>query len=259
MLQRQFSVQAALLVCSLISPCLVQADLIWENHLADETAINDGDSISTVGTIVTFSTTVFSDSDGGTFDLTAERSADFFSFESGTTGNHSGFLEMTFNNENNDPVDFLELTMNFSQPVTNLQFSLLDIDGSPSSNWDDGVEFYFNGTNVKTDPSLYSIGSIVFLDNETYMDGFEAGTSSASANQTTGNIDFDFGTQTINSITIHYLATDDTVADPSSQFIGISDMNFTATPLPEPRSALVLGCAGLLVGLGTRNSRRVLL
>ncbi len=206
---------------------------MWESHFSDEDAITNSTSVMASSTLVTFSTQVFSDSDGGTFDLTAERSADFFSFESDTTGNHTGFLEMTFNNENDDPTDYIELTMNFFAPVTDLQFSLLDIDGSGGGNWDDGVEIYFNGVNVKTDPSLYSIGSAVFLDNETYMDGFEAGTTSASATQEIGNIDLDFGAQPINSITIRYFSTDDAVADPSSQFIGISDLMFSSTAIPE--------------------------
>ncbi len=209
-------------------------DLLWESHFADEDAITNGSSVMAGSTLVTFLTQVVSDSDGGTFDLVAERSASFFSFESGTTGNHTGYLEMTFNNENNDPADYLELTMNFFAPVTNLRFSVLDIDGSPASSWDDGVEIFYNGINVRTDPSLYSLGSIVFLDNETYMDGFESGTTSAAANEVTGNINLDFGALDINSIMIRYRSTDDAVANPASQFIGISDLVFNPTAIPEP-------------------------
>jgi hypothetical protein len=119
-----------------------------------------------------------------------------------------------------------------------LQFSLLDIDGSPSFAWDDGVEVFFNGTNVKTNPALYTYGAAVFLDNESYMDGFEAGTLSASSTETTGNINFDFGLQEINSIRIRYFSTDDPNSNPASQFIGISDLAFNSTAIPEPQSLL---------------------
>lgn len=230
------------------------ADLQWENFFTDEDAIVDGSQLTAGATQLTFSTQVFSDSDGGTFDLVPDRSADFFTFESGTTGNHTGFLEMNFNNENDDPTDFIELTIDFFGPVTNLQFSLLDVDGSGAGNWDDGVEVFFNGVNVKTDPSLYQYGSVVIPDNESYMDGFEAVAASASANEVTGNIDFDFGSQAINSITIRYFSTDDAVADPSAQFVGISDLIFNSTAIPEP-SALA-GMIGLSLFVLTGRRQR---
>jgi len=160
---------------------------------------------------------------------------------------------MTFDNENDDPTDFIELTINFGPAgVSNLEFSILDLDGSNQFNWDDGVEVSYNGTNVKTNPSLYNIGSIIFLDNETYMDGFEAGNAGASSNQTTGNIDFDFGTDVVDSLTIKYFTTDDAIDNPVSQFIGLSDLSFEAVAVPEP-AATSLIVLGTLAGLGRRR------
>ena len=126
---------------------------------------------------------------------------------------------------------------------------------SSAGSWDDAVEIYFDGVNVKTDPSLYQIGSAVFLDNESYMDGFEAGTTSASANQETGNIDLDFGSQPVSSVRIRYFSTDDAVGNPSSQFIGISDLIFVSTAIPEPGMVpLVVMLSGLAL---TRRPFRV--
>jgi len=228
------------------------ADIVWEDELTDEQAITNNMSLAAGGTNITFQTTVFSDSDGGTFDITPVRSANYFSFESGVTGNHTGHLEMTFDNENDDPSDFIELTMNFGTPVTNLSFSLLDVDGSSNLTWDDGVEVFYNGINTKTDPNLYNIGPIIFLDNETYMDGYEAGNATAASNETTGNIDFTFGAEVIDTMTIRYFSTDDAVSDPGSQFIGISDLSFNAVAVPEP-AAISLIAFGALAGYARRR------
>ena len=149
----------------------LSADLVWEDHFVDEDAITTGSSVFADATNITFTTTVVSDSDGGTFDLTPVRSASFFSFESGIAGNHTGYLEMTFDNENDDPADYLELSIDFQNAVTNLQFSILDLDGSPTSAWDDGVEVFFNGVNIRSFPSLFSMGSAIFLTTRaTWMD-----------------------------------------------------------------------------------------
>ncbi|QEG23928.1 PEP-CTERM sorting domain-containing protein [Mariniblastus fucicola] len=228
-----------------------QADLVWEDLMTDEQAITNNLMLSSGGTTITFGTEVFSDSDGGTFDLVPERSANFFSFEAESTGNHTGYLEMTFDNENDDPTDYLELTFNFGPPVTNLQFTLLDVDGNTNFNWDDGAEIFFNGTNVKTTPGYYSIGAINFLDNEAYMDGFEAGNVGAASDETTGNIGFNFGSEIIDTLTIRYFTTDDAVNNPASQFIGISDLQFVAA-VPEPTAVSLIA----LVGIAAWTRRR---
>ena len=71
------------LILTCTNPLL--ADLTWDDHFIDEDAILSGTTVSGGGTSIRFSTTVFSDSDGGTFDLLPGRSANFFSFEGGTT------------------------------------------------------------------------------------------------------------------------------------------------------------------------------
>ncbi len=247
-------IMAVCVVC--LQPSLADGDLIWESHYLDEEAILDGSTLVTGGTTITFSRTVFSDSDGGTFDLVPDLSTDFFSFEGGLSGNHAGHLEMTFNNENNDPADYLELTMSFSGPVTNLGFSILDVDFGPFAIWDDGVEVFFNGINVKTDPSLFTVGPAVALDTKSYMDGFEGGATTVAANDPSGNIDLQFGAIPISNITIRYFATDDALGDPFSQFIGISDMAFVAA-IPEPTIPFVF-LTMLLGGAAfrTRRSRK---
>lgn len=234
-----------------------EADVTWESFFSDEATITTGAWIDATDVRVSFTAMIFSDSDGGTFDLNSGRNASYCSFESGVTGNHSGYLEMSFDNQNNDPADFIELQLTFDRPLQNLRFSLLDVDGSPGRSWDDAVEVFFNGINVRDDPTLFSYGSAVFLDDESYMQGFEAETTSSSATQTLGNIDFDFGLLWVNQLRIVYRTTDDALSNPSAQFIGLGDMAYD--PIPEPGGIgwfLSAGIAGWVWGQNSRSLRR---
>lgn len=223
--------------------CAVHADLAWETVFADEQVVNNGGQVTGGGTTVTFNTLAFSDSDGGSFDLGPGRNASSFSFESGVTGNHTGYVELSFDNENDDPADYLELGMTFGRPLTGFQFSILDLDATAGLNWDDGVEVLVNGVNVRTNPAWYTMGSAVQLDGKTYLDGFEAGTLSAASNQTIGNVNFNFGSLNVNSLLVRYRSTDDAIANPSAQFVGISDLSFVLAPVPEPGGLPALAIA----------------
>lgn len=226
----------------LASTCSVQANLVWDAHLVDEQAIANGSSISAGGTTITLTTTVFSDSDGGTFDLSPalNRNPAYVAYEAGLNGNQLGNLELAFDNQNDDPADYVQIKMDFAPAVTELELSILDLDGSPIRYWDDGIEIYSNGTNVRTNPSMYTIGSAVFLDNESYMYGFEGGSTSASSTQTSGNVDLNFGATPISSVTVKYFSTDDARPNPSPQFVGISDLAYTI--ISEPKAGLPMLC-----------------
>ena len=210
----------------------VHADLIWEAAgLSDEQVLVSGNTLYGTTNQVTLGMVVFSDSDGGTFDLGPGRNTSYLTYENGITGNHAGYLELSFDNQNNDPADYLELVFSFAYPTTNLQFALLDVDRGAGNSFADGVEVFYNGINIRSNPSLFSFGSSVALDNESYMDGFEGITTSA-ATSTTGNIQFDFGATVVNSITIRYRSSDDAQGNPVAQFIGVSDLSYTSIPEP---------------------------
>ena len=235
----------------------LQADIVWEDHYSDEDVIVNGSSFTTsTGADVTFNTSVYSDSDGGTFDLSLTRSnSDYFTFEAGQTGAHTGYLELAMDNQNNDPADYLELTLTFDRAITNLQFSLLDVD---SGSWDDGVELFYNGSNNARDSSSISVttGSVNGIDNESYMHGWEGFGSGAASNSTDGNIDFDFGTLHVTSLRIRFLSTDDANSNPGGQFIGLSDMTFT-NAVPEVASTWLMAVFGIVVLCGRWLSKRV--
>jgi len=234
----------------LSAPRIACADLIWESHFLDEASLTDGASVVTAGgTTIMFDRTVFSDNTGGTFDLDPYRNDDYLTIEYGPLGGHRGHLEFSMDNQNDDPDDFIELAINFDKAVTDLEFSLLDID---SGSWDDGVEVFYNGNrNVRNNPAIATIlGSYVGTDNESYMHGWEGLGNNAGNGQTAGNIDFDFGSLEITSLRIRYFSTDDANNNPGGQVAGISDLTFTEA-VPEASSVACMSLFSLLVLLST--------
>lgn len=227
--------------------------MVWEDHFVDGDPITTGTSVTGVGATVAITTTVFSDSDGGTFDLSPGLASDYFTFSIGTLGNHPGYLQMAFDNENDDPSDYLEMVFVFDRPVQGLAFSLLDVDGSRFGAWDDGVEVFFDGVNAKSDPSIYDRGRAVFLDNESYMDGFEGGNRSIGPTSDLANVDFNLGDAWVQQIRIRYFSTDDATSDPGFQVLGVSDFSFAS--IPEPSNAILFSTSAWCIVL--RRRRRI--
>src|SRR3989304_719074 len=155
--------------------------------MADEPPVASGtvfaDTSGFVNVTVTWSTTT----DGGSF--IAYEGADFASYEGSLFGNQTGSLQMGFDNGNNDPDDYVTVVLTFSQAVTQLSFSLLDVD---TGTWDDGVEIFYNGANnVLGDPSVtVTLGAVVVLDNETYLAGYK-GHGGAATDENHGHIGVD--------------------------------------------------------------------
>lgn len=236
-----------------------QADIVWESHFSDEAAVNGSSFTTSTGANVTVGTSVYSDSDGGTWDLSLYNSnSDYITFESGQLGAHNGYVEMAFDNQNDDPSDYVEITLTFDRYVENLEFSLLDVD---SGTWDDAFEVYYNSELNARDNGAISVttNSTNGVDNESYMHGWEGYGSNASNSQTIGNIDFDFGSLRINYLRIRYFSTDDADSNPGGQKGGISDLTYTnAVPEAPSTALLVVFClmTGVWQGASTIRKRR---
>ncbi|MGK7916201.1 MAG: M10 family metallopeptidase [Prochloraceae cyanobacterium] len=199
-----------------------QTDLVWENQgLVDEAAVSSGSRFNFGGDL---SATVdwSIQTNGGSFVPYAGN--DFVSYESGTKGAHQGYLNLGFNNTNNDPGDKIHLSISFSQPIVGLNFDVLDVDAR--SSFDDGVEIWVDGINIRDMSDAFTLpGSSVMLDNENYMTGFE-GRSRATNSSTNGNIQVALGNREVSKVEIYYFSTDDPNSNPSGQSIGISDLNW---------------------------------
>lgn len=153
------------------------------------------------------------------------RGTSSYTYNAGTTGGHAGYARIDFDARTNSPSNAYTVTYTFSQPVYNLQFMVMDVDRS-SSSWADAVEIFYNGTNNVVGTSFATPGSGVALDNESYMTGYE-GSGTCSIDQTNCNINMNFGSTAVSSVTIRFFSSDDAPWNPSAQFIGISD--FTTT------------------------------
>lgn len=249
---------AVTLVASLwLASSAAAGTLVWETEFLDNAAIS-GASVSTADVQVDILTTVFSDGDSGGSDLSPFGSNTlFFKAEHGTTGNHAGYGFLGFDNLDDDPADYLEITFLFSSPIEQLAFSLLDIDQRTqggASDFSDGVVVTYNGvTNVIGNPALYSLGPNVIVGDEGFgeFEGLAHGDGEASFNNSTdGNIDFSFGPTTISSLTIRYFSTDDAPANPSGQLMGISDL---AWVVPEPATGALFATGMLFLAMRRRR------
>ncbi len=210
------------------APTYKDGALVWENlNLPDESAVATGSQWN-LGNGVTVTVNWQIITDGGSF--VPHGGEDFVSYERGKQGNHQGYLSLGFNNSQDDPDDLIKLSINFNQPVTGLDFKVLDVDQSANKYFDDGVEIYADGTNIK-DLSAVEIvtGDNVFADNETYMNGFE-GRDPADNSSENGNISLNFGSTEVSYLEIKYFSTDDAISNPNHQSIGISDMYFQIQP-----------------------------
>nr|MDJ0649632.1 hypothetical protein [Xenococcaceae cyanobacterium MO_188.B19] len=205
-------------------PLPTNTNLIWESqNLVDESAIKSGTAFNLDNN---FAVTVNCEiiTDGGNF--APHGGEDFVSYDSGTRGNEKGYLSLGFDNSNNDPDDLIQLSLDFNQPVTGLNFKVLDVDRSAKKSFADGVEIYADGVNIKNMSGVEIVtGNSVFADNEPYMNGFE-GRNSANSHSESGNIALDFRGTEVSEIEIKYFSTDDAISNPSHQHIGISDLSF---------------------------------
>jgi hypothetical protein len=239
-----------------------RGDLVWQSFgFSNGQAIVDGTTLTaSTGTGVTIGRSEFSDNDSGGNDITPGGNADYVTYQPRRLGGQSRYLELSLDNISNDPADYVELTLAFDQAVTDLQFSLLDVDGN--NGWDDGVEVYYNGLNVRDDPSILAInGSYNMPDDKPYMHGWEGIGRNAGNGRDVANIDFDFGALAISSLTIRFFSTTDAATNPAEQEIGLSDLTFSSSSaVPEPSAMACLGVFAVLLAVAQirrRSGRRV--
>lgn len=198
--------------------------------------------------------------DGGTFvpytTNPSYNSTDFVDYRTLPIGGDvTDTAYLNFDNSLDDPDDKIIMNLTFSEPLYGLTFAALDVDsgdgqlGGVYETWDDAIEVYFNGINVKNYPQYYSFGgTAVGVDNESYMEGFEGQGIQVPSADPDSNVYFDFGSTPITSLEIRYFSTDDpypqngTSSDSYNavgQFIAISSFNYNN--VPEPSGILLFG------------------
>ena len=213
-------------------PTPTDGTLVWEKQgFNDESAVATGSQFN-LGNGVTAEVSWNTITDGGSFARHVNEK-DYVTYDSGTLGNHKGYLSLGFDNSNDDPDDLIKLDLKFNQALTGLTFSILDVDQGSGKKFDDGVEIYADGVNIKNLSGVEILtGNNVMADNESYMNGFEGrGNTGANSTSEGGNINISFGSIEVSALEIKYFSTDDAISNPGSQKIGISDLDFQVKPV----------------------------
>ncbi len=222
-----FGIAAVWFAATAATPAAAQVSgiLDWSTlGFADEATLTSGTTSTSAG--VTTTVTWSSVTDGGSF--IPYEGASFVSYESNTQGGFTGYAQVGFDNARQDADDKITVTLAFSEAVTDLQFTLTDVD---QSGWDDFVEIYYDTgsgyVNAKAG-SYVTLGTVVAPDNETFGEGWE-GTGSSASTTSNGNIAVDFGTLRIVAVQIVYFSGDDAGGggyNPSGQQLGVSDVTY---------------------------------
>lgn len=205
-----------------------QVQIIWENQgQANDTTYTDG-SVATVGGI-DMTTNWYTVTDGGTF--IPGSASDFVTINTGSIGAQSGNLYLSFENDNDDPDDKIILDFTFSQAVTELSFSILDIDYDEPNDLQDFIEVEYhtgdnNWVNLTTQTALWSLGGTALVrDNELFGEGWE-GDLLAASGSVAGNLDIDFGVVSVKAFRVRYFSGDDEPNPNTFQETAISDLSF---------------------------------
>ena len=192
------------------------SQLIWESEFADGQSV-DGATVTVNGVDVTLST-----SDPANV---AGASNHVVSF--GQNGGHDGYLVFTMGGTADPANTAHTLSMDFSEPVTNLSFTLADIDWSQGTAWQDQftVYGYLDGELVPLTAQV--AGTVV-----SPADGQFYGTGSVPASEAHGNVSIRFDSP-VDRVVIAYNYGPDATARDGFQVGALSDLAWQGTGVPR--------------------------
>lgn len=208
---------------------LARAETLNWNYPAGNVNVLAGSSTTTVNTVSITSSGVAT----GSF---AANSLQIMPTTS-SNGSSTGIVNMTMDANTDNSSAFQTFTVRFSEPVYNVSFTVLDIDGGPSyaGLWNDVVDFSSdNGfpsatiTNASWVAYNAATGRATAISNQNAVSG--------SANQAYGNIRLTFvGPITTFSVRHYSAAVDDpgtgaNETNAAGQVIFIDDVTFTRSP-----------------------------
>jgi uncharacterized repeat protein (TIGR01451 family) len=139
----------------------------------------------------------------------------------GTHNGHSGIVYSSMDATTDNGTVSQTTTFVFSEPVYNLTFTVIDIDGGTTRGWNDIVQFGSdNGF-----PTATFTGSNVSYNATTGR----ATSNGASVGDTTGDLTLLFAGP-VNSVTIQFIAGNASGSNPGTQIISIDDLTFNTPP-----------------------------
>ncbi|WP_159439339.1 lectin-like domain-containing protein, partial [Tenacibaculum agarivorans] len=135
-----------------------------------------------------------------------------------TNGGHTGYLGYAIDGVTN-PSDDTVLVIDFSEPVYNLGFLVVDIDFSQGTSWQDLIRIEGNLNGTDSNYKYVTTGGVVDAGNNTFY-----GIGSAVPSDATGNVNV-FFEEPINQLRLSYnYGPNATDADQGGQIAGISDI-----------------------------------
>lgn len=210
-----------------------QSQLVWESIYADGATPTP---VTIDGTTVTITG----------FDPFGIGSAGAFTVSYGTRGGHSGFYELGLDATNQS--QFVRATLDFSQQVEALSFTLLDVD--TNNQFHDSVTVVgWNGTTAFA-PTTVAIGSAV----AEVAPGVYSGLSNVPNGSTDSDIELRFD-QFVDSVTFLQSPGPRAFTNPALQIAGLSDLEWqlpcgttvTISTTAELRAAAANTCVLLIL------------
>ena len=191
------------------------SQLIWENEFANLQSVA-GQTLTIDGITVTLTSS----------DAAGNAGANNHEVSYGINGGHAGFL--IFTAEGGDAANTAhELNIGFSEPVTNVSFTLADLDWSQATAWQDQftVIGLLNGQVV--DLSAQVSGTVVQVGDNTFY-----GTGQVPSTEAHGNVNILFNTP-VDEIRILYNYGPDATVRDGFQIGALSDLNWQSTGVPR--------------------------
>ena len=174
-------------------------------------------------------------------------------FQTGGTGDTTLFIRTNFTDVFNDEIT---ITIDFTHPggVSDVSFSLFDMDAASPQWIDESIVTATNGTNTFDPSSIISSVSNQVIGTNTVR-----GTSSAGNTSANGNATFTFNQTGITQITIVYSNATGTSQPPNhNQWISLHDITFdvppTVTKQFSPSTITAGGVSTLTIDLGNNDT-----
>jgi uncharacterized repeat protein (TIGR01451 family) len=194
--------------------------------------VNDGEVLDLGINSVTINQTIVTDGDANDGDFTNFYSTGMMSYYAGQVSSHTGPLLYSMDHSVFDVGDFFETTFTLDTAVTELEFTVGNVDTFFGNvNFHDGIVIHYDtgdGTwrNLRNLAGATSLGSAVGTATIGGVAGWDGSNYSGGITSTTGDIAVDFGTTTVERVRIRYMfGQDNPGSTPSGnwQYIGISD------------------------------------
>ena len=191
------------------------SQLIWENEFGNGEVVDPNPSLAVFNTRTI---------DGVTLDFNSLDPAGFgdannqISLQFNQNGGHTGYFLYSIDGTVNPSPD-TQLIIEFSEPVYNLGFLVVDIDYSQGTSWQDQINIEGTLNGVVSNFNSVTAAGVVNVGGGTFY-----GTGSAPQTDATGNVNVNF-IEPIDRLVLSYnYGPDATDADQGGQIAGISDI-----------------------------------